>query len=262
MLRAIIVEDEPAAARFLRTLLDWTGKVEVVGSARDSRTALYLCSEEHPDAVFLDIRLPGTDGMILAEQLSRLDRPPLLVFTTGHQDYAPQAFRAHAVDYLLKPLNPAHVKDAVARLESRLQLGGGTREHESPSEAVAGASDDRLPVRQPEGDVIQLISRWEIVAALFRQRQTWIHTAKDELCTYRTLTQVEEWLGQPAFVRINREAVVSFQGIESLVRIPDRRYLVRLRDRQQTTVEASRSGAARLDALLCEHAESSGRPSF
>jgi two-component system response regulator LytT len=82
-IRAVIIEDEPLAAEYLAALLDDTCQVEVVGTATESKSGLRLCADLRPDAVFLDIKLPGKDGVSLATQLAMLPQPPRLVFTTG-----------------------------------------------------------------------------------------------------------------------------------------------------------------------------------
>jgi len=115
-IRAVIVEDEPLAAKYLATLLDETGEVEVVATGMDSEAGLRLCAELCPDAVFLDINLPDKDGIWLAKQLSMLPQPPLLVFTTGVPGRAADAFRLDAVDYLLKPLDPEQIAETVNHL--------------------------------------------------------------------------------------------------------------------------------------------------
>ena len=93
-IRAVIIEDEPLAAEYLAALLDDTCRVEVVGTAPEGEAGLRLCAElRPPDAVFLDIRLPGGDGVALATQLAMLPQPPRVVFTTGHAERAPEAWR-------------------------------------------------------------------------------------------------------------------------------------------------------------------------
>src|ERR1700737_805817 len=120
-IRAVIVEDEPLAAEYLATLLDDTYQVEVIATATDSETGLQLCAELRPDAVFVDINLPGKDGVSLATQLAMLPQPPRLVFTTGNANRATDAFRLDAVDYLLKPLDPEQVTETVKRLLRHLR---------------------------------------------------------------------------------------------------------------------------------------------
>jgi DNA-binding LytR/AlgR family response regulator len=120
-IRAVIIEDEPLAAQYLAALLDDTCQVEVVGSATESEAGLRLCAELRPDAVFLDINLPGKDGVSLATQLAMLPQPPRLVFTTGNANRATDAFRLEAVDHLLKPLDPERVTETVKRLLAYLR---------------------------------------------------------------------------------------------------------------------------------------------
>src|SRR5258708_27606119 len=120
-IRAVIIEDEPLGAQYWGSLLDDACEVEVIGSATESEAGLRLCAELRPDAVFLDINLPGKDGVSLATQLAMLPQPPRLVFTTGNADRATDAFRLEAVDYLLKPLEPEQVAEAVNRLLAYLR---------------------------------------------------------------------------------------------------------------------------------------------
>ena len=250
MFRAVIVEDEPLAARFLRALVEGTGKVEVVGIAPDGETGLLLCAEETPDAAFLDVRLPGPDGVALASRLALLPKPPLIVFTTAH-DRACEAFGLDAVDYLLKPLDPARVVEAVCRLDQRLAARSvALDEGRSASGSPLGLRDDRLPVKNSRDDVIRLLPRGEILAAVRRGRRTWIHTSREEFATYYPLVGLWKWLGEPQFLMLSRNAIAAFHGVERVIHFGDRLYEVQLRDRMKTRIVASRSGAKRLAGLL------------
>ncbi len=243
MIRAVIVEDEPLAAAYLASLLVKTGRVDVVGIARDASWALTLCSDHKPDAVFLDVRMPGRDGLELASELRQLAQPPLVVFATGHANRACQAFRLEAVDYLLKPLEVSQVLQAVSRLEARL---AGARTPEPFPDLL----DNRLSVKTGEDDIVRLIPRLDILAAVHHDRRTRIHTEHHEYSTYYRLSTLCEWLGDPPFLRISRETVVNIQAVEEVIHYGDRLYQVRLRDRNRTCVNASRSGSMRLAALI------------
>jgi two-component system, LytTR family, response regulator LytT len=284
-IRAVIVEDEPLAAEYLAVLLDETCQVEVVGSATETESGLRLCAELRPDAVFLDINLPGKDGVSLATQLAMLPQPPWLVFTTGNSTRATDAFRLDAVDYLLKPLDPKQVAEAVKRLLTHLrpfesdpsplsarvdptaakmhftgsesdlavdgivQVGGPSGFVKAPH-GVPGKGTELLPVKDLDRDRIRLLARREIVAALRGDRRTWIHTVREEFATYYPLADLTRWLGGEPFVQIGRHAVVNLQAIEHVTHYGDRLYRVRLRDRVGTEITASRTGAARLAAVL------------
>jgi DNA-binding LytR/AlgR family response regulator len=259
-IRAVIIEDESLAAEYLAALLDDTCRVEVVGTAAESESGLRLCAELRPDAVFLDINLPGKDGVSLATQLAMLPQPPRLVFTTGNAGRATDAFRLDAVDYLLKPLDPEQVSEAVNRLlaylrpfESGPSPLSARREDSvtTPDEMLFTGSDgDLLPVKDVDRDRIRLLARREIVAVLRRDRRTWVHTVREEFATYYPLADLMRWLGGDPFVQIGRHAVVNLQAIEHVTHYGDRLYRVRLRDRVGTEITASRTGAARLATFL------------
>ena len=259
-IRAVIIEDEPLAGQYLAALLDDTCKVEVVGSATESEAALRLCAELRPDAVFVDINLPGKDGVSLATQLAMLPQPPRLVFTTGNANRATDAFRLEAVDYLLKPLDPEQVTEAVNRVLSYLRPfesgpSQGSRGHanEDPTPdkmRFTGLATELLTVKDVDRDQMRLLARREVAAVLQRERRTWVHTVREEFATYYPLAELMRWLGGEPFIQIGRHAIVNLQAIEHVTHYGDRLYRVGLRDRVTTELTASRTGAARLAAVL------------
>ena len=259
-IRAVIIEDEPLAAQYLAALLDDTCQVEVVGSAAESETGLRLCAELRPDAVFVDINLPGKDGVSLAKQLTMLPQPPRLVFTTGSASRATDAFRLEAVDYLLKPLDPVQVMEAVNRLlvylrpfesGSSANSDRQVNEDQTPDKMhFTGMANELLPVKDVDRDRIRLLARREVAAVLRRERRTWVHTVREEFATYYPLAELVKWLDGESFIQIGRHAIVNLQAIERVTHYGDRLYRVGLRDRVGTEITASRSGAARLAAVL------------
>src|SRR5580692_4100048 len=259
-IRAVIIEDEPLAAQYLAGLLDDTCQVEVVGTASESEAGLRLCAELRPDAVFVDINLPGKDGVSLAKQLVMLPQPPRLVFTTGNANCATDAFRLEAVDYLLKPLDPEQITEAVNRLLAYLRpfdVGSlpsssdrGNGVPTADKMRFTGAANELLPVKDVDRDQIRLLARREVAAVLRRERRTWVHTVRQEFATYYPLADLMRWLGGDPFIQIGRHAVVNLQAIERVTHYGDRLYRVRLRDRPGTEITASRTGAARLAPVL------------
>ena len=255
-----MIEAEQFAAKHLGALLDETCQVEIVGTATHGETAMRLCRELRPEAVFLDINLPGKDGVSLANQLKMLPQPPRLVFTTSDRNRAVDAFRLEAIDYLLKPLDPIHVLEAVNRLAAILRpfktetLGappGSKTLSSSKGKAGAGATPaELLPVKDADSDKIRLLSRREIVAVLRKGRHTWIHTVREEFSTRYPLTLLVQWLGGRPFIQIGRQAIVNEQAVELITHHGDRLYRVQLRDRIGTVITASRKGATRLTALI------------
>jgi DNA-binding LytR/AlgR family response regulator len=259
-IRAVIIEDEPLAAQYLATLLDESCQVEVIGTACEGVAGLALCAELRPDAAFVDIQLPGKDGVSLATQLALLPQPPRVVFTTGHAERAPEAFRLAAVDYLLKPLDPEQVAEAVERLLAHLRPfeAGPSRRANRRVEGVTtpdkleltDAAGELLPVKDVDRDQVRLLARHEIAAALRRDRRTWVHTVREEFATYYPLADLMRWLGGEPFLQVGRHAVINLRAIERVTHYGDRLYRVRLRDRLGTEITVSRSGAGRLAAVL------------
>ena len=257
---ALIIEPEQIAAKHLAALLDETCQVEVVGTHTRGETGIRRCRELRPEAVFLDINLPGKDGVSLASQLTTLPQPPRLVFTTANPNGAVDAFRLDAVDYLLKPLDPNQVVEAVNRLQAGLrpfetEISWGAPESKTQSSTngklQAGSTPiELLPVRDADSDRIRLLSRREIVAVVRKGRRTWIHTVREELATNYPIVSLVQWLGGRPFIQIGRHAIINERAIELITHHGDRLYRVQLRDRPGTDITASRSGSVRLAAAL------------
>ena len=112
-LRALIVDDEVPAREHLTQLLECHCNVKIVGEANSVATAAALCRDLQPNLIFLDVQMPGGDGFSL---LSKLDPLPAIIFVTGYDEYAVRAFEVNAVDYLIKPVNPHRLADALERI--------------------------------------------------------------------------------------------------------------------------------------------------
>jgi DNA-binding LytR/AlgR family response regulator len=165
-----------------------------------------------------------------------------------------------AVDYLLKPLDPIHVLEAVNRLAAALRpfktetLGVSpssiTRSSTTGKASPRATPTELLPVKDADNDKIRLLSRREIVAVLRKGRHTWIHTVREEFSTRYPLTLLAQWLGGRPFIQIGRQAIVNELAVELITHHGDRLYRVQLRDRIGTVITASRKGATRLAALI------------
>lgn len=247
MIRAIVFEDDLRDRRHLVSLLTRTGRVRVVGEAEDYTGALDLCTRTGVDAAFLGIRLPGPNGLAVGAALTHLSSPPLIVFITETSEHAVTAFDLHAADFLLKPLDPDRVAEAVSHLEQRVREREASQ---SSSKPCLEAVEDRLPVRLREADVARLLSRHEIVAVVRRGRRTWVHTSTAEFPTYYPLCGVESWLGGTPFFRAARDAIVNMEGVGEIIHYGDRLYRLCLLDRPKTVVKVSRSAASSLASRL------------
>ena len=143
-MKALVVDDEPFARRRLRRLLKAMGGVEVVGEAADGHEALRKIRDHSPEVVFLDIRMPGLDGLSLAARHQNL---PPIIFTTAYHEYAVQAFDSEAVDYLLKPIEPERLQKAVDRVRARRSEDIAGRLEEVVRQFASGVAPPRIAAR-------------------------------------------------------------------------------------------------------------------
>lgn len=250
MMRALLIEDEPLAQEYLRRLLQETEKVEVVASAINAEEGLALFTQLRPDVVFIDLRLAGSDGFTLAQQLRQSSSQLAIVFVTGYSDKAVAAFEIAAVDYLLKPLDPERVRQTVIRLEERFR---NEQQQEAFSSANLQLEEEKLVVKNVVTDTVKLLSKKDIFAAVHHDRRTFIYTQQEQYPTYYSLLNLEHWLGGMPFLRISRRAIVNLEAVEKIIHYGDRLYQVHLRDQNRTTIEASRSGAVLLASYIKKH---------
>lgn len=161
-LRVLAVDDEAPALRDLARLLRGSPAVQAVDTAAGAGEALAKLAEQLYDALFLDVRMPGVDGVELARVLRRFARPPAVVFVTAYEDAAIDAFQVRAVDYLLKPVSRRRLEEALARVQSLAAAGV------APQAAVAAAAGDEpleldvVPAQSARGGGLRLVPRSSI----------------------------------------------------------------------------------------------------
>lgn len=194
MLRVVLVDDEPAARQRLRRLLEKESGVTVLGEAGSAGEALPLIRDTKPDAVFLDIRMPGNDGF---ELLRRLDVIPPVVFVTGYSDHAVEAFELEAVDYLLKPVRAERLKLALERL----------RDREKTAEGASWYGQDRVCFRLPQQLVVARTDAISLLCAEGDFTRVFI-AGRSPLLICRSLSHYEKILPEPPFHRIDRSLMV------------------------------------------------------
>ena len=220
-LKVLIVDDEPPARERLRSLLGELAEVVVVGEAVSGPEALALTHDLSPDIVLLDVRMPGMDGLETARHPNVLEEPPAVIFTTAYDEYAVEAFAAHAVGYLLKPVRKEQLAAALSR------AGRLTRAQLQKLAAVgAGARRTHIAARSREG--LKLIPIEEVQYFLADRKYTTVAHVQGEDLIEDSLRLLESEFGA-AFVRIHRNALVAVKHLERIERGADGQYLVHLR---------------------------------
>jgi two-component system response regulator AlgR len=210
-MKILIVDDEAPARARLRRVLEEMDDCVVSGEAASGSEALQLAASLQPDILLLDIRMPGMDGLEAAQHLQSLGQPPAVIFTTAYNDYAVQAFEAHAVDYLLKPVRRERLADALqhARFLTRMQARAL---HEA---SAAPASRQRI-CASVRGS-LQLIEVDDIRYFQADQKYVSVVTPDGEVLIEETLKALEEEFAD-RFVRIHRNALVARGYIAGLER--------------------------------------------
>ncbi|WP_188284290.1 LytR/AlgR family response regulator transcription factor [Streptomyces sp. CBMA29] len=206
-LQVLAVDDEPPALEDLTYLLRGDRRVGRVLTAGSSDEALRLLEDESVEAVFLDIRMPGLDGLDLVRVLGRFARPPAVVFVTAYEDFAVDAFALKACDYLLKPVGRERLAEAVRRVAAVIE--GNT-----PGAAPAGRSDERIPVDL--GGVTRFIRREDVAYVEAQGDYVRLHAGGHAPLVRIALAVLEERWAQHGFVRIHRGYLVSLRHVEEL----------------------------------------------
>ena len=219
-LRVLIVDDEPPARARLRSLLGEIADTSVIGEAANGHEALAASHELNPDVVLLDVRMPGMDGLEAARHLTVLEEPPAVIFTTAYEQYAVQAFDAHAVGYLLKPVRKEQLAAALTRAGrlTRAQL----------QKLAAGAETRRTHIAARSREGLKLIPIEEVQYFLADQKYTTVRHAKGEDLIEDSLRLLETEFGS-ALARIHRNALVGVKYLERIERGADGQYFVHLR---------------------------------
>jgi two-component system, LytTR family, response regulator AlgR len=232
-LRVLVVDDEPLARERLSHLVEELPDVELAGVAANAEEALLLAGRLRPEVVLLDIRMPGMDGLEAAHHLARMPEPPAVIFTTAYDQHALAAFDAQAAGYLLKPVRPEKLREALerARRPTRAQLA---RIAESPA-----GPRTRIAVRAR--DELRLIPIENVLCFIAEQKYTTLRHAGGEELIEESLKSLEEEFAA-RFVRVHRNSLAAVAHIEGLERDAEGHHLVRLRG--GSTLAVSRRLAA------------------
>jgi DNA-binding LytR/AlgR family response regulator len=214
-LRVLAVDDEPPALDELVFSLRQHERIGCVTAASDATEALRLLHSDDFDAVFLDIHMPGLNGMELAHLLQRFARQPAVVFVTAFDDHAVEAFEVKAVDYLLKPLRAERLHEALAKVDQALGRAAViTAGVSTPPSAVASSSDRVIPVEVGNRTVLVKLSTISYVEASGDYVRLYADGASYLLRA--SLSALEDEWSSAGFVRIHRGYLVDLTRVQEL----------------------------------------------
>ena len=206
-MRAMIVDDEAPARSELRFLLEETGRVESITEASSAREAVEKLMEAKAEVIFLDISMPKTSGMQLAEALHKLKNPPAIVFVTAYSEYALEAFGVDAVDYLMKPVESDRLELALDKVEARAPKA-------EPAAPQSHSSVERIPVVKSGRKVLVPIDQIRYIEA--KDDYSCIYTDNDRFLSTISLAKLEEKLAPHGFFRVHRGYLVNLEFVEDV----------------------------------------------
>ena len=240
MIRAIVIDDEPFARRGVRDFLQFEPDVEIIRECDNGRDAITAIREHQPDLIFLDIEMPERNGFQVLEALPA-DRMPVVVFITAHDRHALEAFEAHAIDYLLKPVEKSRLQTAMNRARAAIQYrqgGDWTRKLQ------ALIAEMKTPPPFRERLLIRGTGRQYLLAT---RDIDWIeasgnyarlHVGREHHLLRETMANLESELDPARFCRIHRSTIVNLDRVQEIQPWTRGDQILILRDGTRLTLSA------------------------
>lgn len=247
MHKVIIIDDERLARNELKKLLLEFPEIEVIGEATNATEGLEKIESLSPDLVFLDIQMPGKTGF---DMLTELDSAPHVIFTTAYDEYALKAFEVNALDYLMKPVEPKRLADALQKLH--------LAEEKEMATAMAGINrgilteHDQVFVKDGERCWFVKLSEVRLFESVGNYAKVFFSTYKPLIL--KSLNALEERLDDKVFFRANRKHIINLRWVDKIEPWFSGGLMVKLKHTDKSgepeTIEVSRRQAARFKDLL------------
>ncbi len=253
-IRTLIVDDEQPARDELAFLLKDLPDVEVVGQGKNGVEAVHLVGKLNPHLVFLDVQMPGLDGLgVVKKLLEKKGHLPYIVFATAYDSYAVQAFEVNALDYLLKPVARPRLEKAIARVRRLVETAEPTQEKldrlVQMMESRPAAQKSKLVVKS--AGRLFLVNSEDIIYASIEDGVISIVTRDFEgQSNFRTVEELQTNLDPNVFWRVHRSYLVNVNHIKEVVPWFKSSYQLRMQDRKQTEIPVSRAQTRKLRELL------------
>ncbi|UZD21339.1 response regulator [Algoriphagus halophytocola] len=242
-MRAIVIDDERLARKELINLLNQLESVEVVGEAVNVEDAKEKITQLNPDVIFLDIQMPEKTGFELLEELENV---PHVIFTTAYDEYALKAFQVNALDYLLKPIEPKRLEEAITKLQSKIDGFTKSEEAQSSSNQKKLTLEDQVFVK--DGDRCWFVRLSNV--RLFESDGNYIKVYFDNFkpMIHKSLNALDERLDEKSFFRASRKHIINLGWVEGIEPWFNGGLVVTLRGGDR--IEVSRRQAARFKEMM------------
>jgi len=208
-MKAIIIDDERLARNELKKLLQDYPEVEVIDEAANAEEGITKIESQHPDLIFLDIQMPGKTGF---DMLSQLERAPQVIFTTAYDEFALKAFEVNALDYLLKPIEPKRLADAIQKLHLTEQKELRTEGENFNNSILTEA--DQVFVKDGERCWFVKLSDIRLFESVGNYAKVFF--ANNKPLILKSLNALEERLDEKTFFRANRKHIVNLRMIDKI----------------------------------------------
>jgi two-component system LytT family response regulator/two-component system response regulator LytT len=247
-IRTILIDDEQLAREELAWMLREFPEIEVVASGSNGFEALQLIEEHEPDIVFLDVQMPGPDGLGVIQKLreNTARALPYFILATAYEQYAVEAFRLEAMDYLLKPVDKDRLAVTLERARRVIQ------EKTKPAQAQPQRlSPQRTKLLVKSGSRNFIVDAQDVIYATIDDGLiTVVTTHLEGNSNYRTIEELQSNLDPDVFWRVHRSYLVNINRIKEVIPWFKSSYQLRMDDKKQTEVPVSRVQTKRLRALL------------
>ncbi|MFQ3214874.1 MAG: two-component system LytT family response regulator [Marivirga sp.] len=239
-MKALIIDDERLARKELANLLVEYRDIEIIGEAVNAEEAEELIEKLNPDLIFLDIQMPGKTGF---ELLETLEKSPQVIFTTAYDEFALKAFEYNALDYVLKPIEPKRLEDAVNKVRAQVEKSSSIADERSKNKLT---TEDQVFVK--DGDNCWFVKLKEV--RLFESDGNYIKVYFDKFkpMIHKSLNALDEKLDNKSFFRVSRKHIINLEWVEEIETWFNGGLMVKLKGGEK--VEVSRRQATKFKDLM------------
>jgi two-component system, LytTR family, response regulator LytT len=237
MITVLIVDDESPAREELRFILEKITDISVVGEAANGITALKIITEIKPDLVFIDIQMPGLDGIELSRLINSMKEPPVLVFATAYEHYAVKAFEIETFDYILKPFVDKRILKTVAKVKEYIKM---KKTHENESGETKERDARIKKVLLYDNEKIIPVSPNHILFAVRDKSSVIVKTSSGVFLSKLSLNELEFRLSRYGFIRTHRRSLVNTNYILEVIPWFNSSSHLIMNDKERTEIEVSR----------------------
>lgn len=239
-MKAIIIDDERLARQELKSMMTQFNEIEIVAECNNAESALKAIKEHHPDLLFLDIQMPGKNGFDLLQEIPDL---PEVIFVTAYDDYAIRAFDVNALDYLLKPVQPLRLAEAIKKVLSK-----EPNEDKADSGETITVLNETDQVFVKDGERCWFVKLSEI--RLFESEGNYVRVYfdKNRPLILRSLNYLDERLNSKTFFRASRKHILNLKWVENIENWFNGGLMVQIKGGEK--VEISRRQAAKFKDMM------------